>query len=142
MPKSKADAAMPRTASARLSQTTSLLLSSRDLLQFLVELVQHRAGIEALVLLLGLLDPVLDDRAGTLLGLGLHRCVSLRDVGAGGLERVQADLVGVVPRLAVAARRGLVRHLLDDRLVLLGDLVPLVLVHEEAERRAVQAARE
>src|SRR3954452_25347466 len=135
MPKRRADAAMPRTASARLSQTEPLFASS-DLLQFLVEFVERLLGVRQLDA--RLLDPVVDDRAGALLRLGLHPGIRGDDGGAGGLQCLQADLVGPVPRLAVRARGILIGVFLDDRLVLLGDLVPLVLVHEEAERRAVQ----
>src|SRR6185436_18693751 len=124
MPKRRADAAMPRTASARRSQAgftrgyggfgrprggAQIPCSSfagGDLLQFLMELVEHRLGVGQLGA--RLLDPVLDDRARALFRLGLHARVGRDDVGAGGLERVQADLVRVVPGLAVATRRVLV----------------------------------
>src|SRR5262245_40303521 len=100
MQKRRADAAIPRTASARRSQT-GLLLSSSHLLQLGVEFVEHGARIEAGMLLLRLLDPVLDDRPRALLRLGLHLGRRGRDIGAGRLERIKADLVGAIPRLAV-----------------------------------------
>src|SRR5262245_48334294 len=109
---------MPRTASARLSQTGSLL-SSSDLLQFRVELCQRRFGVETLVLLVGGLDPFVDHRPADLLRLGLLGRACLHDVGAGRLEGVEADLVGAVPRLAVRAGCVLAGILLDDGLVLL-----------------------
>src|SRR3990170_72792 len=99
---SRAEAAMPRTASARLSQTVLLSFSS-DLFQLGVELVEDRLGVDALGA--RLLDPVLDDRARALPGLGLHRGVGGDDARARCLERVEADLVGLVPGLPVAARR-------------------------------------
>src|SRR5262245_54721383 len=111
---------MPSTASARLSQTASvlllLLLSSRDLLQLGVEFVEDRLGVDTLVLLVGHLDPLVNDRPGALLRLGLHRGIRGDDAGARRLERVQAHLVGLVPRLAVGARGVLEAVLLDDRL--------------------------
>src|SRR3989337_3520465 len=128
---SRAEAAMPRTASARLSQTVLPSLSS-DLLQLGVELVEDRLGVDALGA--RLLDPVLDDRARALLRLGLHRGVGGDNVGAGRLQRVEADLVGLVPGLPVAARRVLEAVLLDDLLVLRRELGPLALVPEDTDR--------
>src|SRR4051812_7714410 len=95
------------------------LLAAWKLLELGVEFVQHRLGVEALVLVVSLLDPFVDDRAGTLLRLGLHLSVGGHDVGAGRLERVQAHLVGFVPGLAIGAGGILARMLLDDGLVLL-----------------------
>src|SRR5687768_6279656 len=136
---SRIEAATPRTASARLSQIVLPSLSS-DLLQLGVEFVEDCLGVDALGA--RLLDPVLDDRARALLGLGLHRGVGGDDARARCLERVEPDLIGFVPGLAVAARRVLEAILLDDLLVLRRELVPLALIHEEPERRAVQAAGE
>src|SRR5438046_1852698 len=58
------------------------------------------------------------------------------------LQRLQALPVGLVPGLASEAREVLTGELLDRVLVRLRQLVPLVLVHEEAEGRAVHPARE
>src|SRR5690606_2859923 len=156
-----AEAAMPSTASARRSQLWSgaliqeakrkkarlsrafsarRLLPGRHLLQLGAELLQRGPRVHARRA--RLLDPVLDDRVGALLHLGEELGVRAHDLDVRLLERVQARLVGAVPGLAVAARRVLVGVLLDDLLVLRRDLVPLVLVHEEAERGAVHAARE
>src|SRR5262249_6208582 len=144
-----AEAAMPRTASARRSHAFAGSLTveqaeagglffRRDLLDLGAELLQRGPGVDALGG--GFLDPVLDDRPRALLHLGDERRVGAHDLHGCLLQRVEALLVGRVPRLAVAARRVFIRVLLDDRLVLLGELVPLLLVHEEAERRAVHSA--
>src|SRR5262245_33115398 len=160
---SSSDAAMPSTASALRSQSRRSgalmkegkrkgaevsapsvrwplfpLFPGFDLLQLGVELVEDLLGVGQLGA--RLLDPVLDDRAAALVRLGDHRGACLLDVGAGPLERVEPDLVGGIPGLAVRARGVLAGELVDDVLVLLGDLRPLVLVHEEPERGAVQAA--
>ncbi len=58
------------------------------------------------------------------------------------LQRLEAALVGGVPRLAGEPRERFARDRQDRVLVLLRQLVPLVLVHEEAERRRIEAAGE
>src|SRR5258706_12459789 len=140
-----AGAAMPSTASTRPSQTRAgsltpaPLLAGRDLLQFLAELGEHLGAVHALGV--GRFDPLdvkLLRPGHDFLDEGGRRGLDLR---AGGPEAGKAELVGAVPGLAVGARRGLAGALLDDVLVLLGGLVPLVLVHEAAERGAVEAAR-
>src|SRR5262249_45405454 len=119
--------------------TIKLFALGADLLDLGAELLEHLAGVEA-VLVARLLDPVVDDRLRALVHLGDELRIGLRDLDVRLLQRLDAFLVGLVPRLAVRARRVLIGDLVDDRLVLLRDLVPLVLVHEEAERRAVHAA--
>src|SRR5205823_12260074 len=53
-----------------------------------------------------------------------------------------AQAIDVIPRLAGAAREVLAAELVDELLILLGELVPFVFVDEEAERRAVETAGE
>src|SRR5688572_30693748 len=129
MRNSRIEAAMPSTASARLSQR--LLSFSSDLLQLSAEFLQHGLGVDALGA--RLLDPVLDDRTRALLGLGAHLVVGGNDAGASGLERIEAHLVGLVPGLAVRARGELEAVLLDDLLVLLREVVLFGFVHVVAE---------
>src|SRR5690349_6647954 len=124
MPKSRAEAAMPSTASTLRSQlrcpdalmrkkkkrrgcrrafcSPGGLLARRDLLQLCVKLVEHLPRVGQLDA--RLLDPVLDDRAALLVRLGDHGGAGLLDVGARRLERVVADLVRLVPGLAIGAR--------------------------------------
>src|SRR5688572_11475643 len=159
MPKSRTEAATPSAASALRSHLCSGALRKgkgagssapygigyacgllAGFFELGVELVEDRLGVHALRA--RLLDPVLDDRPRALLRFGLHLGIGGNDARAGGLGGVQPDLVGLVPALAVRARGILEAVLLDDLLVLRRELVPLALVHEEAERRAVEAAGE
>src|SRR5712691_8653066 len=140
-----ADAATPRIASTRRSHPGARALGSGpggfsspargDLFQFLAELGEDAGGVQALDA--GLLHPVLDDRGGALLHLGDQGGIGVDDLDAGLLERLEASLVGVVPRAPGVTRDPLAGDLLERLLVLPRQLVPLVLVHEEAERRAV-----
>src|SRR5262245_45565709 len=145
------EATTPSTATARRSQPggRSLMrlatagrrgsLAGRDLLQLRAKLGEDLGGVHTLGT--GLLDPVIDDGRGALLDLGHEGRVGLHDLDPGLLQRLQALLVGLVPGSAGQPCQVLAGDLADRLLVLLGKLVPLVLVHEEAEGRAVHAAR-
>src|SRR5688500_6236568 len=119
-----AEAATPRTASARLSHwcsgafmakgATGLFLDfGGGLLQLGVEFRERRLGVHALGA--RLLHPVVDDRRRALLHLGEQRRVGVDDLDARLLQAFQALLVGGIPGLAVAARDVLVGQLLDRR---------------------------
>src|SRR6266511_4187296 len=126
MASSSAEAAMPSTASARLSQARSgsdtrrvylllgrllagLPLVGADFLDLGAKLGKRRLGVDALGACL--LDPVVDDRRGPLAHLGGEGRVGAHDLGVRFLQRIEAFLVGRVPRLPIAARGILVRVL-------------------------------
>src|ERR671918_2499948 len=116
-----AEAAMPRMASARLSQRRScvvrlLLLCGCDLLQLGAELGEDRLGVDALGA--RLLDPLVDDGCRALLHLGLQRRRRGHDLHARLLEDIEPFLVARVPGLAGSARDMLIAELLDRRLLL------------------------
>src|SRR5436305_12527784 len=111
---------MPSTASTRLSQVrsgsftrTELLSFCGELLDLGAELFERRSCVDALGA--RLLDPVFDDGRGELAHFAGKCRIGLHDLDVDLLQRLDADLVGAVPRLAVRARGVLVRMLLDDR---------------------------
>ena len=115
--------------------------AGRDLLQLVVELGVRLGAVDALGV--GRLDPVLGQRRG-------QRCARRRR--SAGLASVICTLAAFIvsrPTLSAASqalpasRASASPETDSDRvLVLLRQLVPLVLVHEEAERRRVEAAGE
>src|SRR5258708_1236276 len=157
-----ADAAMPSAASMRSSQAWTLklmrakkrppggpaggvgasgLVPPGRALELRVKLLQEHCAIH-IALLFHFLDPSLDDRLRFRLDVLYERGIRGLDLHACFLHALVAEAVDVVPGFAGAAGEVFAAELGEHFLVGLGELVPLVLVDEEAERGAVKAAGE
>src|SRR5262245_24516549 len=142
-PNSRTAAAAPSTrssqapASERCDATACRPSLAGDALDLLAELGQHLGAVDTL----GgrVLHPfVLDDLGPLLHALDQFRG-GLADLHADPFHLLESGVVSGIPGLAREPCQCLARNRCDGVLVFLRDPVPLVLVHEEAERGAVEA---
>src|SRR5262245_1663061 len=112
-------------------------LVAGDALDLLAELGQHLGAVDTL----GgrVLHPFVLDDLGPLLHAFDQLRGGLADLHADPFHLIESGVVGGIPGLAREPRQCLTRNRCDGVLIFLREPVPLVLVHEEAERGAVEA---
>src|SRR5258708_18795443 len=155
-----ADAAMPSAASMRSSQAWTLklmraknrppggpagvvgasgLVAAGGALELRVKLLQEHCAIH-IALLFHFLDPSLDDRLRFRLDVLYERGIRGLDLHACFLHALVAEAVDVVPGFAGAAGGGFPPRPCEHFLGGPGEIFPLVLLVEKAQRGAVKAA--
>src|SRR5688572_26605911 len=126
-------AASRGSARPRLKLAEALLLR-----RLLVEHLERRHAVDALGL--GFLDPLLLDRRQRLLHLGEKIALDLGDGDAELGQALETRILLALPARAEMLGQRLARDLVHRGAVLLGQRVPLLLVDDDEEALAVEAA--